>query len=260
VRAWLDPILADAPLEVTLVGDLDVEQTIALAARTLGKLSARRALREYADHKAPPTWKDGVSQEHAIDTEVQKSLVLLAFPVPDGIEIGRLRRFAFLAEVVRDRLRLEVRERLGAAYSPTAVLQASRVFPGTGMLLVQGTAEPGDAAALKAAFLSVTDALVEKGVTEEEVTRLREPMLNSLRDAQRQNGYWVFGLTEAQRRPASLDELRTQLSSIEALDAATLSALAKEYLGQKRVASLIVNPKAAAPAAAPAAEKPKEGG
>lgn len=255
LRAWLAPFLADAPLEVTLVGDLDVEATVAAAARTLGRLPPRRALREYAEHRKAPSWKSGVDQEHTIETEVQKSLVLLAFPLPDGIDVERLRQLEFLGEVVNDRLRLEVRERLGAAYSPGADVQASRTYPGFGMLMLQAMAEPERAAALEEACLAVTDALAEKGVTEEEVARLREPMLKGLRDAQRQNGYWLAGLSEVARRPASLDELRGRLASLEAIDAAGLNALAKAHLTRARVASIVVHPKAPA-GPAPGQAKP----
>ncbi len=248
LRAWLAPMLADAPLEVTMVGDLDLEATVAAAARTLGRLPPRRALREYAENRKAPSWKTGVSQEHTIETEVQKALVLLAFPVPDGIEVERHRQLEFLGEVVRDRLRLEVRERLGAAYSPGANVQGSRTYPGFGMLMLQAMAEPDKTDALKQAFLSVTDALAEKGVTQEEVERLREPLLKGLRDAQRQNGYWLSGLSELQRRPASLDELRGRQASLEKMDAAALSALAKAHLTRARVASIVVHPEPTPPA------------
>ena len=246
VRAWLGPFLADAPLDVTIVGALDVEQAIAAAARTLGRLPARRALREYAEHRKAPPWKDGVDQVHAIETEVPKSLVVLSFPVSDGIDIERKRRLDFLGEVVNDRLRIEVREKLGASYSPNAGVQASRTYPGFGMLTLQAMTEPDKAATLKQACLAVTDALAEKGVTAEEVARLREPLLKRLRDARRENGYWLSALSEAQRRPAVLDEQRGQLASIEKMDAGALTELAKTHLKRARVASVVVNPKGAA--------------
>jgi predicted Zn-dependent peptidase len=40
------------------------------------------------------------------------------------------------------RLRIEVREKLGAAYSPGSRVQASRAPPGVGMLMIQAMSEP----------------------------------------------------------------------------------------------------------------------
>jgi zinc protease len=43
VKAWLQPHLADGAVELAVVGDLDVEATIAAVAQTLGALTAARA-------------------------------------------------------------------------------------------------------------------------------------------------------------------------------------------------------------------------
>src|SRR5207302_2533681 len=42
VRAWVTPELQHGAIEVAVVGDLDVEETIALVARTLGALPPRQ--------------------------------------------------------------------------------------------------------------------------------------------------------------------------------------------------------------------------
>src|SRR5690606_11010077 len=42
VRAWLEPAFTHGALEVAIVGDIDIEATIALAARTIGALPERR--------------------------------------------------------------------------------------------------------------------------------------------------------------------------------------------------------------------------
>ena len=76
------------------------------------------------------------------------------------------------------------------------------------MLMVQATTEPDKAGTLKEACLAVTDALAETGVTEEEVARLREPVLRGLRDAQRQNGYWLGALHRTLQRRAPASGLR----------------------------------------------------
>jgi len=247
VRDWLSPFLADAPLEICLVGDLDVEEAVRIAARTFGRLPKRRALRAYEEHRKAPAPRSGIRQVHAIDTEVPKTLVLLAFPVPDGIEIETLRRLEFLTEVVNDRLRLEVRERLGVAYSPGAALRASRTFTGVGILVVEAMTDPGDVETLEEACLAVTDALAKDGVTAEEVDRLREPILKGHRDAQRRNGWWVGALSEARRRPESLEETRGLARFLETVTAEPLSEIAKGHLHRDKASIVVVHPRSAPP-------------
>ncbi|MHC5210406.1 MAG: M16 family metallopeptidase [Planctomycetota bacterium] len=242
VSAWLGPHLADAPIEVSIVGDLDLEQTVAIASRTFGMLPPRREARRYEERRVAPAPRTGVSQVHAIDTEIPKSLVMIVFPITDGIDMVQRRRFNVLNTVVNDRLRLDVRERLGAAYSPGAGVDASAVYPGVGMLFMQAMSDPDKVDELVEACLAVADTLSSDGVTDEELDRLREPILKRRRDAKRQNSYWMTVMSEAQRRPASLDEVREGDAFYENVSAAELTPLASEYLPRDRASILVVNP------------------
>ncbi|MEQ1894061.1 MAG: insulinase family protein, partial [Planctomycetota bacterium] len=242
VRAWLAPVLAEGALELTLVGDLDLEETITLAARTLGRLPARRAWQPFDERRNVPVPKSGLRQTHTIDTEVPKSLVLIVFPIPDGLETRARRYGGLLGTVVNDRLRVEVREKLGAAYSPGAGTQQSTVYPGSGLLLIQAMADPDKVETLVEACLGVARSLSESGVTDEEIARLKEPLLKGRRDAKRQNGFWLSVLSETDRKPRQLDDLRSADAFYEGFTAADLTPFAREYLQPERASILVVNP------------------
>jgi len=242
VKAWLTPIFADAPIEITLVGDLDVEETIKIVAQTFGALPKRRAMNPFTERRVVPAPKSGINQTHEIATQIPKSLVLIAFPMTDGIEMERRRTLNMLNVVVSDRLRLEVREKLGAAYSPGSMTQISTVSPGVGMLMMQAMADPDKVETLVEACLAVGDALATDGITDEELDRLRTPILNKRRDAKRQNGWWVNAMSRAQSDPKHLDNVRSGDAFYESVKAADLNPLAKEYFGSDRASVLIVNP------------------
>jgi zinc protease len=84
--------------------------------------------------------------------------------------------------------------------------------------------------------------LAEKGVTAEEVERLKGPLMNQIRDQRRTNEYWLRELGEAQTVPDSLDNPRSVLTFYEGLDAAALSALAARYLPPAASSVLVVLP------------------
>jgi zinc protease len=176
-----------------------------------------------------------------VETEIPKSLVVLVYPTTDGIQAERRRKLEFLGTVVDDRLRRKVREELGAAYSPHAMIEASQVLPGVGMLMIQAMADPDEVDDVVDACRGVCEELAESGVTEEEAERLREPILKSLRDARRQNGYWLEALSDAHRRPESLNELRSVEEYYRTVGPTDLSPLAEDYLGTDRSSLLIVN-------------------
>ena len=111
--------------------------------------------------------------------------------------------------------------------------------------MARAMAEPADAERLVEACLAVVDGTATGGVTEEEVARLVEPVLASLRDALRTNGFWMQVLGEAHRRPRSLEEVRTLQPFYASISAEFLSDLAAKYLKRDRASVLVVNPQTA---------------
>ncbi|MFT5048940.1 MAG: zinc protease [Chlamydiales bacterium] len=249
VRGWLAPQLADAPIELSIVGDLDLEQTIGIVARTFGALPARREWRSLDERRNMPAPLAGLKQEHVIETQVPKSLVVIAFPFADGLDPETRRRGNVLGTVVNDRLRLEVRERLGAAYSPGAGVDMDRVHAGVGTVMIQAMADPDKVDTLVNACLDAADSLATEGITTEEADRLREPMLRQLRDGQRTNGYWMAVLGVAQRRADHLDDVRGVDTFYTGYTAEDIVPLAAQYLGRDKASVLIVNPAAGAESA-----------
>jgi zinc protease len=250
VQKWLTPHLSDGPLEVTLVGDLDLEAVKAAAARTLGALPDRRERQAFAERRKVQPPKSGIEMSREIETEDDKCLVMLIFPADDGIDSIQRREINFLSQVIMDRLRLEVRERLGTAYSPFAFPNLSRTFVGFGILGMGASVEPDKVDELVGAFRAVAKELVEGGITAEEVKRLSEPNLAQIRDQKRTNGFWLTVLSDAQERAEALDDIRTVESWQRAIDPERIHARAKAYLSPEK-ASLYV----ARPAASPETEE-----
>ncbi len=242
VKAWLEPLMANAPIEIAICGDIDVEQTIQYVAQTFGALPKRREWQSFDANRVSPAPKTGLKQTHAIATAIPKSLVIIAFPTTDGIDMTMRRKQQMLNQVVMDRLRLEVREKLGAAYSPGSGVQTSTVNPGVGMLMMQAMADPEKVDTLVEACLGVAKSLSEEGITDEELDRLREPILNRRRDSKRTNGYWMQVLGRAQSEAGHLDNIRSGDAFYEGVKPADLAPLAKQYLKPERASILIVNP------------------
>ncbi len=245
VREWLTPHLGDAPIEVTIVGDVDVEAAVAAAAATFGTLPERRGLRRYEERRVMPESLTGVRQEHSVDTADSKSLVMLTWPTTDGLDPDVRHGLSFLSSVLSDRLRKEVRENLGASYSPVAMSEVSTTYPGNGVIIAQAMAEPADAEKMVDACLAVVDGVATGGVEAKEVERLVEPVLAGVRDALRTNRFWLQVLGEAHRRPGSLEEIRSLQPFYESMTAEFLTDLAARYLKADRASVLVVNPQTA---------------
>jgi len=272
MKSWLGPQLAEGPLEVSIIGDVDVDAAIAAAARTFGALPARKPAADVSERLAVKL-VPGLHQEEAIETNVPRSLIFLTLPTTDGRSALLRRQLSLLSLVVSDRLRVEVREKLGMAYSPQAASQTDEVFPGLGFTLVQAFAAPGTEDKVLEACLGVTDSLAKDGVTSEELERQREPVLAKVRDQMRENNFWREVLDDCQTRPQALDDLRAIENDYRGVTTGQLSELAARYYPRERSSWIVVKPDAApsethgptpveAPserAAAPAGDPPKGG-
>ncbi len=242
VRGWLEPVLAEGPLEIGVIGDLDVDAVVTAAARTFGVLPARRPIERHEDRRKAPNAKSGLRMNREIETVIPKTLVFMVFPTTDGIDTERRHHLNFLGSVLNDRLRIEVRERLGAAYSPGAGGQSSRIFPGVGSVIIQANADPEKVDTLVEACLAVAEDLAQNGVTAEEVERLSEPVLAQLRDAMRTNGFWLPALAEAQTNPQRMADAAVAEQAYRELSVERLVELAGAYLKPDRASILVVDP------------------
>lgn len=241
MKAMLTEPLAEPPVEITIVGDITVDEAIASVARTFGTMPAREAVLLPAV-MPQASLAEGLRMTRRIDTEDEKADLFLLFPTTDGIDDRARRHLSFLGVIVDDRMRLRVREELGAAYSPSAGADSSETWLGLGGIMIQASGDPAQADALLAACLGVAEELATEGITQEEVDRLVAPVLKQLRDAQRTNGYWLDVLAAAQSDPASLAAAQTVMKTYEQLELDYLNELAEQYLQPERGSSLMVLP------------------
>jgi zinc protease len=148
-----------------------------------------------------------------------------------------------LTEVYSDRLRKVIREKLGATYSPQVMSHPSRSYPGYGVLRAQLIVAPAQIEDLSREVVQVAGDLWKGGVTAEELERAKAPMLTSLKDMVRTNGYWLNSvLSLSSRHPQQLQWPATILSGFESVSREQLSALAREYLDPAKAAKVMVVP------------------
>ncbi len=251
VKAWVGPQLAHGAIEIAIVGDFDLDATIAAVAQTLGALP-KRDPRPALDELRKVTFPaEPIAKEYAIPTEIPKAEVRVFWPTTDARDIRRTRRLNLLADVLSDRLRKKIRDELGDAYSPGAGSNPSELYPGYGYLSAGTTVDPTKIKSVTDIIIALADDMAKSGISEDELDRAKKPVLTGLRESDRSNGYWLGSVVgRAQERPEMLDWRRTRYTDNESITVADLNALAKEYLGAARASHVAVLP-AEKPAAKP---------
>ncbi|NOQ45871.1 MAG: insulinase family protein, partial [Desulfobulbaceae bacterium] len=176
-------------------------------------------------------------------SNIDKALVMVAWPTDDFWDISRTRRLGVLVSVLGDRLRREIREELGATYSPVVYNRSSRIDPGYGILQSMIIVDPQQVELLAEKLTDVGGRLAREGVEQEELQRALEPTLTSIRDMMRTNRYWLESvLSLSSRHPQQLQwplSIRKDFSSITAAD---ISEFAARYLQPDKSAGFFAYP------------------
>ena len=240
VEGWLRPEFATAPLEINIVGDIDPREAARLVGRHFG---AEQRTAGAAPAAEPLVFPAGERQQFTVASAIDKAQLTVAWRTGDYWDIGRTRRFNVLASVLGDRLRVQVREELGAAYSPRVFSQPSRIRPDFGLLQASLTVAPEQAEPLARIIARTAAELGAKGVRPEELQRALEPTLTAIRDARRTNRYWLDGvLGLSSRHPEQLRWPLTITDDFAAISVEELTALAAAHLRAEQAATVIVRP------------------
>jgi len=240
VEEWLRPVFSNAQLELSIVGDIDINQTRELANRYFGLLDRKPAISHSGEKIVFPS---GEHLDKSVDTEINKAFLVVAWPTDDFWEISRTRRLGVLAEVLDDRLRLEIREKMGGTYSPVVYNDPSRVDPGYGVLRVQLTGDPALVKELIAGIDRTAAELAASGLKPGELTRIVGPIQTSIKDMMRTNRYWLDSvLTLSSRHPQQLMWPLTLKDDFASITKEEIDALAKRYLQKGNETKIIILP------------------
>ncbi len=237
VENWVVPALRRGAMELSLVGDVDPETVVRLAARYLGSLPERRLNDPKANDHTGPVFPVARQMDVPVMSQIKKAQLVMAFPTDDIWDIGRTRRLNILAEIVSERLRLRVREKLGAAYSLGAYSWPSRTYPGYGLFIVYIPLAPEMLDIVNVEVQAIIQDIRQNGVSPEELQRALEPTLTGIKDRMRENGYWLNTvLADASRYPVQLEWSRTIAADYAGIHKEDIERLARQYLDLSKLA------------------------
>lgn len=252
---WLDPQLKHGAIELSLVGDVSWDEARPALASTFGALPLREPRAEplgganvkFADHKADVTI-------FGLDPKMKQCALAIFWPVPASDDIHEERRSVLLCHVLTERLRLHLREGLGATYSAAATFTRVSGFPVVNYFSLYAEVEAARAAQALQIIQREVAALAAKGPDADEFTRAQQPYLHSMNDSLRTNSYWgATVLADAQQRPFRLTAARDRAADIVAITRAEISDLARRSLIAKNAFTFATVPAVVrAPPAPPA--------
>lgn len=241
VKSWMDNELKKGRLELSVVGDFDPEKMLALSARYFGGLEKREAVEIPKEKVGFP---ENESRVFTVDTKIDKSLVVVAWPTTDYKDIHQVRRLSLLGSVFSERMRTEIREKKSLSYSQYAYNDSSRTYDGYGLFQAYAMIDPADHKKVVEKIKTIAKNLSENPVSEEELMRARKPVLTGIKDMLQTNEYWLNTvLSGSMRYPEQLTWCTTIRKDYASISEDAVYEEAKRFFGTDRAATIRIFPR-----------------
>jgi zinc protease len=252
-QARLDQVIATAPIEVSIVGDLPLERALELASRYLGSLPTRERispdtlgqLRRVQRPRGP------IEVRRELETRTPQAVVLCGFFGPDARNIADTRRMSLAARILSTRMIRVIREEKQLVYSIAAQLQPGETFPGMGLFMAAAPTEPAKTGDLAATILQMYRQFAEHGPTAEELDVAKRQIANTLDESMKEPGFWRGRLAGATYRDVRLDDIVGLPAAYQAMTAEEVRSTFASYFTPESTMTFVVVPRPPAGAEAP---------
>jgi len=242
-RVW-SRLLAQGPVEVSVFGDIDPEQTIALLGNTFGALPERDALPEAIANRALPGPQPSASpvilrHEGAAD----QAAALVAWSTGGGSAgLPQSRKLELLAQILGNRLLDSLREADGASYTPFATSDWPLDAESGGYMMALVQVQPDDVDMVFAMAEDIVQDLATNGPTADELQRVVEPVRQGIFRAQTGHTFWLNRIEGGTQDPLRLANLPNLAVDYLATTPDEMRALAQRYLADDRSLKIAVLP------------------
>lgn len=246
-QAWLERIVATAPIEVAIVGDISREQAFDLAQTYLATLPSRERIsaktfsaKRLVNRPPGPRVADA-----AIETQTEKAIVAGAFFTTSHENIPHRRMLSLASQIMTSRMIKRIREQEQLVYSIGASSSPGIAFPNFGLFMAGTFTEPNKADALAKSIWEMYEDFAVNGPTEEEVATARRQAATNLDEEMREPRFWVSQLSDLTYRDRSLDDVLEEPKALETFSPEDIRAAFRKYCTPDNRINVIVRPKSA---------------
>ena len=234
-RRWLTRLIRKAPMEVTVVGDIDRERALELVLKYLGSLPARERI--------GPLWPDlrrivqrpgPLEATVQVDTITPTAATLVGWRGADWSDVKDRRCLQIAAQIITTRLREEVREKRGMAYSPYCSARPSKGYPGTGLLASYLTGDPDNAAEVAGLMREVMEGFAKDGPTDAEMLTVHKQFANRIETSQKEPAYWLSVMSDMDYHGTRLSDVKQALEKYTSYTREDLLSAVRKYMTQER--------------------------
>jgi zinc protease len=243
-QKWLGQILANAPIETAIVGDMDRNEMLRLAQKYFGSLPNRpRTDPELIKLRSVKTGNGPFEARIDVPTITPRAVVLTGWRGTNLSEVKDRRTLDLAAQILSSRMNEEIREKRGLTYSVRAVSQPASSYPDTGFFGTFFTADPEKVTEAEDVARKMILDFAEKGPTDAEMQTVRNQMKNIIETRQKEPSYWVSVLSEIDYRGIQLSDVKNLVPTITGYSKEDIVQTVRKYVQEPRRVQVIALPK-----------------
>ena len=230
LKAAMTDTVRHGALELTIVGDFDINETLDALSQTLGALPERNQ-----QSKIDPVIRQVKFPAKVQDVKLlheggkDQARLYLYWPTV-GRGDHQLEAELLLKDLLQVMVIEALREDASLAYTPSVSKFASHIFDNFGFLSITTDIGPAEIEQAKTIFLKTVGRVVQGEIDQALLERARRPLLERLRNERKNNGRLLSNLQLAQSYPDYVTYYAGLPKTVEMIKLADLIAVAKTYL------------------------------
>ncbi len=234
-QARFDQIRKNAPIEVSIVGQIDRDKAMELAARYIGSLPTRPRKADHLDKLrklARPTGP--LQRDVTVETVTPQAMAYAGFVGCEGRNVDDRRALQVAGNILSSKLIKRVREELSIVYSIRASNRPSWVYADAGVFSAGAPCDPENVNKVNDEVHSLFAKFAADGPTQEELTNAKKQIANNLDTQMREPRYWSSFLSDYSFHGRSLDEVKSEKAAFEKITDAQIQRVFKKYYTPQR--------------------------
>lgn len=210
-QAWYDRLCREAPIEVAVVGDIQLDDVLPLLETCIGSLPLRKKRAEHLDALRHISRGDGpFTRNVEVESITPQAMAMAGFLAADGKDATERRVFELSSQILSTRLIKEIREDRGQVYSIGARYRPSFVYQDSAQFSAGAPCDPEQAQAVTAEIHRIFGEFAKQGPTTEELDNAKKQIANNLDTEMQEPRYWLRVLAHLDLHGRDLAEQKTE--------------------------------------------------
>ena len=242
-KAILDDARKNGALEIIIVGDVTVEQAVAMVSNTFAALPPRPTSPNARTQERQIRFPEGrgtttLSHEGRAD----QALGLIFWPMRDYGDGKEARALRVLESILQIRLTEVIREQEGGSYSPSTSWSPSTIYPNYGLLGATVEVKPDEVNRFIAKIEEIAKDLADGKIDEDLFLRARTPLIADFEETTHNNPWWANWLETSSFNRNRLTIIRDGKRQYEQVTLDEIKALARQYLDPNKARIIKIMP------------------